>query len=644
MFFILFPLGHEQQIVRRLPLVTIVIIALCFLIYIPVQIMNRHAEEYLIQSETTIRDYYYAHQDKIKIDPNTLRNYGSADDWLKDHPPSSLTTEEEKYFSNSVLEALKYRDEVITVKYGFSARRWNIMGLITYQFLHSGWLHLIMNMWFLWLAGTTLEDLWGRFAFAVYYIVCGILAALTHGLFIGDSPASMIGASGAVAGLMGAFLVKFRTTRILMFYFVFLFFIIRKGTFKASALILLILWFLQQLFGALVLSGSSNVGFWAHVGGFAFGVGIAYALKWGKFEDKYLISRVEAITSYTQDPAILNAMKAFEENNYERVEKILVPILVKDPQNADARLLMFQIKNKQLDRSGAIGHLTCLLEHYIQKNDVESAIELYREHQIDYPDINFSLSSVMKLAKYFKETDNYDSADRLLQKTYLKHPDDIIGFKALAYYAEISVLMNKQAEARKAYDTLLNNKSLPEELRTHILSKMNVKVDTPVLPDKQIPALPENPAPAASKKIHGPIALAVIKISKLTDDGLSIILNESEQMLPWTSIKYLCVVRIKNKINVKPYHDYIIIDMIDTRDKETRIPVYRTFSFHLKLSMLFPDSKDGPMDKFITLIEKIQSKSHCIIIEPQNLYAKKFTLFALVNDYTSFLTAELKTV
>jgi hypothetical protein len=133
--------------------------------------------------------------------------------------------------------------------------------LITANFLHGGWLHLIGNMWFLWLAGAVLEDTWGRLIYPAFYMIAGVLALQVHAMVNVGSMTPTIGASGAIAGLMGAFLVRFPTTKIEMGYLLFY----RFYRFKMAAYWLLPVWLLMEiLYGT--SGASTGVAHWAHIG------------------------------------------------------------------------------------------------------------------------------------------------------------------------------------------------------------------------------------------------------------------------------------------------------------------------------------------------------------------------------------------
>jgi membrane associated rhomboid family serine protease len=139
--------------------------------------------------------------------------------------------------------------------------------LITSMFMHGGWLHLIGNMWFLAVFGDNVEDVMGPWKFAAFYLVCGFAAAGAQMLSNPSSPVPMVGASGAIGGVMGAYAVMFPRAPVHMLVF-FGFFFTRI---VVPAVLMLGYWFLIQLLSGLVPS-QAGVAFWAHVGGFAAGV------------------------------------------------------------------------------------------------------------------------------------------------------------------------------------------------------------------------------------------------------------------------------------------------------------------------------------------------------------------------------------
>jgi len=149
--------------------------------------------------------------------------------------------------------------------------------LITCVFLHGGWMHIIGNMWMLWIFGDNVEDRMGHFGFAVFYLFCGAAASFVHFLADTDSSIPTIGASGAIAGVMGAYMVLYPRAQVLSV--IPIFFFIQMVVLPAP--VFLGLWFLMQLFQgtfAAVSVQSAGVAWWAHIGGFVAGFAIAWLL------------------------------------------------------------------------------------------------------------------------------------------------------------------------------------------------------------------------------------------------------------------------------------------------------------------------------------------------------------------------------
>jgi membrane associated rhomboid family serine protease len=146
-----------------------------------------------------------------------------------------------------------------------------IDNIVTSMFLHGSWMHLIGNMWFLWLFGNNVEDAMTRPRFALFYLLCGLAAALLQVAIEPGSIVPMVGASGAISGVMGAYLVLYPKVRV--------FTMVPLGFFFTSialpAWVMLIYWAFLQLAGGLTRIGGEETGgvaFWAHIGGFAAGV------------------------------------------------------------------------------------------------------------------------------------------------------------------------------------------------------------------------------------------------------------------------------------------------------------------------------------------------------------------------------------
>ena len=138
--------------------------------------------------------------------------------------------------------------------------------LVTSMFLHSGLAHILGNMLFLWIFGDNVEDFYGHAAYLFFYLVCGVGSGLLHVLFNLHSTLPALGASGAISGVMGAYLVLYPRSQILTLVFIFLI--------PIPAVFILVGWFLMQFLSAIGTLGtttSGGVAWWAHVGGFLLG-------------------------------------------------------------------------------------------------------------------------------------------------------------------------------------------------------------------------------------------------------------------------------------------------------------------------------------------------------------------------------------
>jgi membrane associated rhomboid family serine protease len=155
---------------------------------------------------------------------------------------------------------------------------------VSSMFLHGGWLHLIGNMWFLWVFGNNVEDSMGKVRFLLFYLLCGVTAAASQVLVSPASPIPMVGASGAISGVMGAYIILYPRVRVHMLIFLGIFI----TTITVPAYLMLGYWFLLQLAGGLptLAKESGGVAFWAHTGGFVAGMVLQFV-----FRDRTLVAR-----------------------------------------------------------------------------------------------------------------------------------------------------------------------------------------------------------------------------------------------------------------------------------------------------------------------------------------------------------------
>ncbi len=157
--------------------------------------------------------------------------------------------------------------------FGLIPSHFHFTALLTSMFMHGGWFHIIGNMVFLWAFGRTIEDAMGSEKFILFYLLAGLAAGMTQVLLNPFSSVPVVGASGAIAGVMGAYLVTFPSARIHTIVFIFIFF----TTLDIPAVLILAYWFITQLFSGLGSIGYSHVSeggtaWFAHIGGFVAGM------------------------------------------------------------------------------------------------------------------------------------------------------------------------------------------------------------------------------------------------------------------------------------------------------------------------------------------------------------------------------------
>lgn len=165
-----------------------------------------------------------------------------------------------------------YARDVFLQHYGLVPDRFAPLTFLTSMFLHGGWLHIIGNMWFLWVFGSHIEDAMGGAKFLAFYIIGGIASAMVQFFVLLGSPVPTIGASGAIAAVMGAFLIMYPRVRVVTLVFIIIF----VTSVEIPAAFMLLYWFIIQFvsgLGALSnVSQAQGIAWFAHVGGFLSGV------------------------------------------------------------------------------------------------------------------------------------------------------------------------------------------------------------------------------------------------------------------------------------------------------------------------------------------------------------------------------------
>jgi membrane associated rhomboid family serine protease len=450
------PVGHENLRGRRWPWVTTSIILLCSAISL---LTISPMEEQLRQLDQTelhiillsaiypdapltaaaseiVRAYKFEHMEFYSQleDPDRTRFF---DAWDKNIHSSDFSASEANTQMNALGAQLAQQQAgSIDWQYAFHSVHSYARTYITATFLHTGWLHIIFNMWFLWLAGTILEDLWGRIIYPIFYLAAGALAWAVHGAVFPHSFVPALGASGAIAGLMGAFLVRFPTTRIRLGWVLW----VKIIKFNVPAYVLLPLWLLMNLSSGLLarlVGAEAGIAYWAHIGGFAFGALGAYALRVSGLEQS-ADRAIEARVSWTADPLIVRATDSLAENNPAGAIACLRQHLQEKPDSVDGWDLLFKAQERRKDHEGQKETLAMLCRLRVTAGELEAAAADYEMYK-NLGGEKLPRGVWLELCRYFEREQRWELAVDEYEKLARAFPAERAAASALVSAGQICV-------------------------------------------------------------------------------------------------------------------------------------------------------------------------------------------------------------
>lgn len=396
------PLRHENMQGRRWPVISIALLVLNLVAFLGThwQISEESPERTAIRSHlimlaamhpelTMPPDAQQFVTTFQKTNPGLWNEAGSQTREVADAWDAKIQLMEEPADLQREMDSLSeqfaaQRQDSLLEKYAFVPAHPHAISYITANFLHAGWLHLIGNMWFLWLVGAILEDTWGRVTFSAFYLVAGAAALQFHAWFNPGSLVPTLGASGAVAALMGAFLIRFSTTKIEVAVVIgprtLADLALGRGLrFKAAAYWLLPMWLLMEILSGAVFGGASGVAHWAHVGGFIFGALFATGFRYSGLEKK-ADAAIEAKVSWTADPAIVQATEQMEQGKLEDAVATLKSYLVSKPESLEAYSLLPQIYWRKNDIPSFQDATTKLCRLHLKVHNHDAAWQDYEEY------------------------------------------------------------------------------------------------------------------------------------------------------------------------------------------------------------------------------------------------------------------------
>jgi len=396
---VLIPIGHENMSARRWPVITFALIVINIVVFLGthqsldeqqsevgrlklhlVLLAATHPELTVPADLADVVDAVKHHYPKEWQQLQTTHRR-ALDDWdaqmLETEDPAEL----EGQMTSVSTQLEQARAASIAENYAFVPAHPSAKSYFTANFLHGSWLHLIGNLWFLWLAGFVLEDFWGRPLYLAFYLIAGAAALEFHALLNLASMVPTLGASGAIAALMGAFLVRFPKMRIEMIWGLpvpFLRLFLRARRFKAPAYWLLPAWLVTEIFYGSVLGQSTGVAHWAHVGGFVFGAVVALGLRYSGLEHK-VNRKIEAELTLESDLEIQQANQLIDAGDLDSAKTILTGHLAHKPDSVDALNLLthiYRTKNETADQAAALATLCGV---HLKAGETELAWKSYEE-------------------------------------------------------------------------------------------------------------------------------------------------------------------------------------------------------------------------------------------------------------------------
>lgn len=463
----LIPTGHENLEGRRWPWITIAIILLNFLAFALTHgRMEAEAQRIL---ETKIRilmlEGYHGDLDKTPAVAAMIERFKASKPYLWDRirdpqrRPEDLWDIEMREYDRSQANAEMARlaaqmeqneRNSFLEKYAFFSHKRTAISYVTAAFLHAGWFHIIFNMWFLWLAGSVLEDSWGRIVYPVFYLAAGAFAFHVQALADPNSLAAGVGASGAVAGLMGAFLVRYFKTKIHFALVYAIGFLPRLWRFRSPAYVMLPLWLGLQFFSAsMVGEFGDGVAYWAHIGGFLLGTAVALGLKFSGIEKK-VDKAIESKVGWSADPRVVEAGEILAANPARAVE-LLQPIVAEKPDVIEAWSLLERAYWQKQDMENYRTALATLAKLHIKLKDMDAALQNFDDF-VNSGSEAFPPAEWMQLIRWFEGQQNWERAANEYERYAVAHPQDRMAVYALVSAARIHLKnLNNKTEAARLY-------------------------------------------------------------------------------------------------------------------------------------------------------------------------------------------------
>lgn len=429
---ILIPIGHDQGELRRWPVVTFGIIAVCFAVAF-FQPATTRQQMHATRDAATAALLYYQDNLDLRPDPRVQRMFDEAlaaqdaglrrqvRKFIEQYRGDEATRAERQQHLDELTETFfaRARDNTIW-HWGLVPAEFSWVKVLTSMFVHAGFLHLFFNMLFLYMTGPFIEDVWGRPLFLALYLVGGGFAATMFAAADPHLEVPLVGASGAVAAVMGAFLVRYPRARIRLLTMV----LWRRVVFSTPAWLLLSLWFAGEYLETRAASsyeplggGGMQVANWVHVCGFAFGLAVAGTIRYFDVERTYLYEAIEREREAALDPFQARLDRLLEKGNHGEACRLIAAEMLRRPDDAELPALYWHIA-----RMGPMASQpsVCLriIEGDLAGGREELALERWSEFRQAAPDAAIDTHHAVRLARCLADNGRKSEAEALLVEHY----------------------------------------------------------------------------------------------------------------------------------------------------------------------------------------------------------------------------------
>jgi len=485
---LILPVALEQNEVRRTPWVTFVLMGTCLLLHVALSVAGAAPErEAQIRIEQSLE--FLGQHPYLSAPPALLEILGRdgrealarlSAEWEASGGivGSGAAEQEQQQLNRLTEEAFSAVRLLPSSRLGFAPSRPNPFTVVSYMFVHAGWLHLLGNMLFLFLTGPFIEDLFGRPLFAVLYFVSGIAGAAAFAAGAASSEfMTLVGASGAIAGVMGAFLVRLASRRIEFLVLPIPIVPAFRFNLKLPAFVVIPLWAAEQLYYTLVAADESPVAFSAHVGGFVVGAAFAVGVRLLRVEERYVNPDIEREIGIEQDPAITRAADARVSGDLVTARRLIDGVLRAQPGNVDAWIESWEIAlaGSDPERAGPAG--VRLIELHGRGGDPDMVWDVAQDPR--WRELRMPARFLSLVAEMFARAGDAREAIEIYRRQSAEAaPGDVAGLRALVGEGELLMRAGDERAARQAFERARNHPACSEPWRERIDRALRVTPPT----------------------------------------------------------------------------------------------------------------------------------------------------------------------